>query len=127
MAKLIFFSSLYGYILRRKPTQAQRFKGVIFTGMKKLYQKNSNLFGQNLSRYRKLSGLTQDDLGQTVGVSRTYISALEHGRANPTLKLMSQLALALEIDVGNLLSTSEEHLNSEEEEHEIHKNAWYRK
>ena len=83
--------------------------------MEKLYRNDSNLFGQNLSYYRRLSGLTQDDLGQSVGVSRTYISALEHGRANPTLRLMSQLARALQTEVGNLLSTSDGPMNSEEE------------
>lgn len=83
--------------------------------MKKLYQNNSNLFGRNLSHYRRLIGLTQDDLGQSIGVSRTYISALEHGRANPTLRLMSRLACALQTDVGNLLSESDESMNSEEE------------
>ncbi len=84
--------------------------------MKKLYRNNLDLFGQNLSYYRRLSGLTQDALGQAVGMSRTYISALEHGRANPTLKLMSLLALALKIDVENLLSIPDDHLNSEEEQ-----------
>ncbi len=83
--------------------------------MGKLYRNNSNLFGQNLSHYRRLCGLTQDHLGQAVGVSRTYISALEHGRANPTLKLMSQLAVALNTEVGNLLSLAEDCFHPEEE------------
>ena len=48
-------------------------------------------------------------------MNRTYISALEHGRANPTLKLMSTLAIALKVDVGNLLTIPNDYPISEEE------------
>ena len=83
--------------------------------MKNLYQNNFDLFGNNLSHYRRLCGMTQEALGRAVGMNRTYISALEHGRANPTLKLMSTLAIALKVDVGNLLTIPNDYPISEEE------------
>ena len=84
--------------------------------MGNLYQSNFDLFGQNLSYYRRLCGMTQEALGRAVGLNRTYISALEHGRANPTLRLMSSLANALRTNVGSLLSIPENQLASEEEQ-----------
>lgn len=83
--------------------------------MKKKYQYNFDLFGQNLSHYRHLSGMTQEALGRSVGMNRTYISALEHGRANPTLRLMSTLAIALRIEVSNLLTIPKDRNHSEED------------
>ena len=96
--------------------------------MGKLYRNNSNLFGQNLSHYRRLCGLTQDHLGQAVGVSRTYISALEHGRANPTLKLMSTRDLVLNTEVEIFCPWQKTvFIQRRNRENEIHKNARHRK
>ena len=44
-----------------------------------------------LERVRRAAGLTQDELAQRAGTSRTAVSAYEHGRKSPTLATASRL------------------------------------
>jgi transcriptional regulator with XRE-family HTH domain len=48
-------------------------------------------------------GLTQDKVSQKTGVPQYYITALEHGLQNPTLKTLLKLADALELHVSALI------------------------
>ena len=59
--------------------------------------------GTNLRRYRKKKHLTQEDLALRAGYHRTYISALERGRINPTLITLVRLSRELDVDVVYLL------------------------
>lgn len=61
--------------------------------------------GQNLRILRKERGLTQQDFAQLSEIPRSTISLLESGSANPTLSLLNQLALALQISLEELIST----------------------
>lgn len=47
----------------------------------------------NLRILRKKLNLKQDDLAQTVGVTRQTINAIENNKYDPTLKLAMRLAL----------------------------------
>lgn len=49
--------------------------------------------------YRKLRGLTQDELAQRVGVSRTNITRFEKGSYNPSVEMMVKVAAALDLRV----------------------------
>lgn len=60
-------------------------------------------FGRNLHTFRKKKGFTQEALGKSTGVSRTYINRLERGRGNPTFSIVMRLADVLEIDAAFLL------------------------
>lgn len=55
--------------------------------------------------YRKLKGMTQEELAQRVGVSRTNITRFEKGSYNPSVEMMTKVAAALEL---NLKITLEE-------------------
>lgn len=44
-------------------------------------------FSCELKKYRQLKNLTQEQLGQMVGVRRETIMRLEAGKYNPSLKL----------------------------------------
>lgn len=57
----------------------------------------------NLRKYRKQRQLTQADLANRCGCHRTYISALERGRINPTILTLTRLSKELEIDLCYLL------------------------
>jgi transcriptional regulator with XRE-family HTH domain len=46
---------------------------------------------------RNAKGLTQNELGQRVGLAHTYISRLEKGHITPTLPLLERLAKGLEV------------------------------
>ena len=57
----------------------------------------------NVRRLRKATGLSQEDFANEHGIDRTYVSAVERGRRNPTILVVERLAIALEIDVAELL------------------------
>lgn len=47
--------------------------------------------------------LTQAQLAAHSGISKTYLNAIEHGRANPSINILHSIAFNLEISVGRLL------------------------
>lgn len=61
--------------------------------------------GLTISYYRKLKGLTQAELAETTGLSRTHISNIEAPKAKTALSLESlfDIADALDIPVKDLL------------------------
>lgn len=61
-------------------------------------------FGKNLKHFRKNKNLSQEDLAFKCGLDRTYISGLERGKRNPTLKIISLLAQHLDISMSELVS-----------------------
>jgi transcriptional regulator with XRE-family HTH domain len=59
-------------------------------------------FGARVRELRALAGLSQDDLAESTGLFRTYMSRIETGRANPTVTVVRKLALALGVTAGVL-------------------------
>lgn len=57
----------------------------------------------NLRELRKKSGLPQDTLAAAAGISQTFLSQVETGRNNISVDKLEQIALALGIDVVDLL------------------------
>ncbi len=55
------------------------------------------LFGQILRELRTERGLSQEELGFESNYHRTYISQLERGQKNPSLKAIFRLARVLGI------------------------------
>ena len=49
-------------------------------------------FRCELKKYRQLKNLTQEQLGQMVGVRRETIMRLEAGKYNPSLKLAADIS-----------------------------------
>ncbi len=62
-------------------------------------------FGHRVRHYRKRAGLTLDELGARVGKPAPYLSLLENGKKEPKLGLINDLASALGVDAGDLLSS----------------------
>jgi transcriptional regulator with XRE-family HTH domain len=58
---------------------------------------------RNLRRLRTERGLSQEGFAHDAGIHRTYISDIERGARNPTLSVVERIALALGIDVCDLL------------------------
>ena len=56
-------------------------------------------FTCNLKEYRQLRGLTQEQLGELVGVRRETIMRLEAGKYNPSLKLAMDIARAVDTPI----------------------------
>ena len=63
------------------------------------------LLGANVRRYRKLRGMTQEELAHEVGMERSYISDLERGTRNPSVRAVGRLAEALGVPAAALLQS----------------------
>jgi len=61
------------------------------------------VFGNSLRELRKGLGLSQEELAHRCGLDRTYISGLERGKRNPTLKVLSVVAQHLNVSLSDLL------------------------
>lgn len=61
------------------------------------------LLGRNVRRYRKLKGMTQEQLALEAGMERSYVSDLERGERNPSVRALGRLAEALSIEPMALL------------------------
>lgn len=69
---------------------------------------NSNLpiyvlFGKRVRELRKARQLTQQELAELTGLSRSYIGEIEIGKRNVSLKNIEIIAKALQTDVPSLL------------------------
>lgn len=63
------------------------------------------LLGENVRRYRKLKGMTQEQLALEAEMERSYVSDLERGTRNPSVRALGRLAEALQIEPQLLLSS----------------------
>ena len=63
-------------------------------------------FGANVKRLRKQAGLSQEALADLAGLARSYMSEVEVGRRNPTLKIVAKIAGALGAEPSELLKYS---------------------
>ena len=61
------------------------------------------LFGQILRKVRREHGLSQEELGFEANYHRTYISQLERGQKNPSLKAIFRLARALGVKPSEMI------------------------
>lgn len=62
--------------------------------------------GKNIVDLRHAHGFSQEDLADLSGLSVSYLRAVEHGRANPSLDVLESIAKALEVDLSILLVLS---------------------
>ena len=69
-------------------------------------------FAEALRRARKHRKMSQELLGFESGYHRTYISMLERGKMNPSLRTMLSLAAALSIPAAQLVRDVEQLLGS---------------
>jgi XRE family transcriptional regulator, regulator of sulfur utilization len=59
--------------------------------------------GPFIKAFRKRQSLTLDDLAEMSGVSRSMLSQIERGQANPSLATVWSLANALKVDIAELI------------------------
>ena len=69
-------------------------------------------FAEALRRIRKQRGMSQEALGFESGYHRTYISMLERGQMNPSLRTMLSIAAALHIPAAQMVGDVERLLGS---------------
>jgi methanogenic corrinoid protein MtbC1/DNA-binding XRE family transcriptional regulator len=59
--------------------------------------------GHSVHEYRKLRGMSQQELADSSDLDRAYISAVEHGKQNISIGAISKLAKALALSIEELL------------------------
>lgn len=57
---------------------------------------------EQLIKTRKQFGMTQADLARAVGVHRSYYGLIENGNRNPTLRIATSIATALDSSIEQL-------------------------
>ncbi|MCD8362801.1 MAG: helix-turn-helix domain-containing protein [Lachnospiraceae bacterium] len=70
------------------------------------HQKEYKLIGLNIAYYRKLNGLTQMQLAERAGISRTHMSNIEAPNMPTSISMdtLLDIAEALDIPAARLLS-----------------------
>ena len=58
--------------------------------------------GMRVRYLREQKGMTLEDLAFEANVNKNYLSDLERGNRNPTVKILERIALALEISLEGL-------------------------
>lgn len=58
--------------------------------------------GSRLKELRKQAGLTQEELGFMIKLDRSYISGVERGVRNPSIKNVAKIAKALNVSISDL-------------------------
>ena len=71
--------------------------------------------GERIKYYRKKSGLTQQQLADSIGVQRAAISKYEKNIVSISMKQLSKIAEVLKIDIYELTAKSEEERKEYEE------------
>lgn len=60
---------------------------------------NMNGYGKKIRFYRKRLKLTQEELGDKLGVTKSFISKIESESTAPNLEMLNSIAEALEVDI----------------------------
>lgn len=63
----------------------------------------SKLLGARVSQLRQLQSMTLEQLAAASGVSRSMLSQIERGNANPTLAVTQRIAQTFAISIGELV------------------------
>ena len=66
------------------------------------------VFADNMKKYRKQNGYSQESFAELCGLHRTYISALECYRRSISLENIQRIADALEVKTYKLFLENEE-------------------
>jgi transcriptional regulator with XRE-family HTH domain len=62
------------------------------------------ILGRNVRAARLSKGLSQEQLAFEADMKRSYVSDLERGTRNPSIKALARLAAALGVEPGALLN-----------------------
>ena len=72
-------------------------------------------FSETLSALRRQAGLTQAELAERLGISKSAVSMYERGRREPELELLQAMADVFQVSVSALLGREETAVNADPE------------
>lgn len=64
--------------------------------------------GKNVRRLRDQRGVSQETFADLASINRTYVSDIERGARNPTVRVLEKIAKTLGVTPGSLLDEDEE-------------------
>ena len=65
-------------------------------------------FGKVLRTVRREAGLTQEQLALAADIDRTFVSLIERGERQPTVRVLFKLAAALNVSAARLIQMTED-------------------
>ncbi|KWZ54948.1 MULTISPECIES: helix-turn-helix transcriptional regulator [unclassified Burkholderia] len=65
------------------------------------------IFAKRMKEVRISQGISQEKLAELCNLHRTYVSSVERGERNITVDNMERLAVALGVDIRELLTPNE--------------------
>lgn len=66
------------------------------------------IFGSNLHSYRKLRGLSQEQLAEKLDISVKHLSTMETGKVFASAELIENISKELQVSISALFYTNEE-------------------
>ena len=69
------------------------------------------VLASNMKYYRKILGISQAKLAEKANITNNYIALVETGKRFPTVKMLEQIAKALERDTLELFSAKQDNLS----------------
>ena len=69
--------------------------------------KIKEMIGARIREIRNSKGQTQEKVAEKMDVNPKYLSSIERGKENPTLKTLINLSKALDVDLGEIFSNLE--------------------
>jgi transcriptional regulator with XRE-family HTH domain len=63
------------------------------------------LLASNMKTYRKLQGISQAKLAETINTATNYIAMIEVGKKFPSAAMLERIAAALNVDTPELFTT----------------------
>jgi len=64
--------------------------------------------GQKIQEIRKNKGFSQESFAEKAGLGRTYMGRVERGEQNISVQNLIQIALTLQVEMGELLPSLQE-------------------
>jgi len=64
------------------------------------------ILAENMKKYRKILGISQEKLAEKMNTAPNYIAMIEVGRKFPSAGMLERIALALNVDTPELFTTN---------------------
>lgn len=84
--------------------------GASVINAEKLYP--SDILGKVIKNQRKLLNLTQYDIANSCGITRSYISLIESGKRSIDINLLEKISVSLKMSMTQIVFLIEEEMNS---------------
>jgi DNA-binding XRE family transcriptional regulator len=72
------------------------------------FSKYNKVFGKKVKKYRGEEDMKQDELASAADITVTYLSGIENGKENPSLKVMTKISKKLKKYLPDMLKDEDD-------------------